>query len=202
MHIKENKANIYFIGGVNAAGKSTLLKELAIRRPDIFIVHGSKKFMDWLGLEQGDYESLRAMSVEHKDKQFGLLVEKVVSDHKNFGGGALLLDSHYLNMTMGEINDVTGTWMGFMDALLLISAPTDHLHNRIINDYKQTGRDRKLFTLGSNTSDQLTQLSSYVVKTLKTAEELSNKYSIPLHVIENADGDLDSSIQKLEELLS
>lgn len=58
MVYNQQERNTYFIGGVSGVGKSTFLKNLEEVSDDFEIIYGSKYFMKWLGLKDGDYEAL------------------------------------------------------------------------------------------------------------------------------------------------
>ena len=49
----------YYIGGTNASGKSTILRQVARKAPEIDVIHGTSLLMKAVGLAVGDYHALR-----------------------------------------------------------------------------------------------------------------------------------------------
>ena len=58
-----------FLGGINSSGKTSLLNALKVACSSISVCHGSAVFMEWLGIEQGDYRSLIELPEEYKNKE-------------------------------------------------------------------------------------------------------------------------------------
>ena len=111
MESKSERNLAYFIGGVNGVGKSTFLNELIARETQFRVLKGSSAFMERLGLEQGDYDSLRALPDEYKRQEFNKMMEELLTEPSN-DGKILLIDAHYFHYKRGEMLDSTGT--GFL----------------------------------------------------------------------------------------
>ena len=59
----------FLFTGVNGVGKTTLLKSICEKEPEVFhLFSGSTRFMEKLGLQPGDYESLRRLPEDFKVK--------------------------------------------------------------------------------------------------------------------------------------
>ena len=105
---------LYFFGGLNGVGKSTFLREIGEHFPDTEVFKGSSRFMEWLGLQPGDYTSLRALPDNYKDSQLDMMMRNIVRKPRD---RVLLIDAHYLNYKAGELLEATGEWLGSMSAL-------------------------------------------------------------------------------------
>lgn len=188
------KEKIYFFGGVNGAGKSTFLAELEKSASEFEIFQASSQFMKWLGLEPGDYQSLRAMPEEVKNRGFEKMIQYLV-DKRPGSQKALIIDAHYLNLRNGEIFDVTGEWIKLMNALFLITANHQTLWGRLRKDLETKGRERNLFPQGSTEEKQKRLLADYTDQTLNKVQILSQKYKIPFFIIENSDNQLSEAVR-------
>lgn len=101
------KENIYFVGGVNAVGKSIFLEELRKTQPEFEIFRASPHFIKWLGLEPGDYEKLRAIPDHIKNREFDRMIRSIIQGRPN-KQKTFIIDAHFLNLRNGVIYDVTG----------------------------------------------------------------------------------------------
>jgi adenylate kinase len=187
--------SVYFIGGVNGVGKSSFLNELTSKYPEFYVVKGSSALMQWLGLNPGDYDKLRAMPEDYKTAQFDLMMENLLI-HPPHSDGIMLIDAHYFHYNEGNLVDTTGTWISKMDALFVITAGIDEVYSRVAGDSKE----RNLFPKGSNTESQKDMLELYSERTTQKARELSEKYDIPYYLIENKQGKMEQVINTFLEI--
>lgn len=186
---------IYYVGGVNAAGKSTLIDLLSIN-PEFEIVHGTARFIEWLGLKPGDYNSMRKMPYEESKKQVDLMWSTIIKGWHD-PSRALLLDTHYLNLKWGKVTDVTGDWIRNVTALFLITADVETLLNRISKD----PRDRALFPEGLTKEEEREMLSRYMQTLVEKVESLAQKHNLPYFIIENKEGQLTETVKTFLEIL-
>lgn len=182
---------VYFIGGVNGVGKSTFLKELTEREPQFKILKGSSAFMSWLGLEQGDYEGLRALPDDYKRQEFDKMMVQVLTE-PSVDGKILLVDAHYFHYKRGEMLDTTGDWMSMMNALFVVTANCEDVFRRVSEDEKE----RDLFPIGSDEENQRQMLNSYLEGTINLAKQLSEAHDVPLVILENRQDDMESTIKE------
>lgn len=160
------------IGGVNASGKSTILKKVA-DLSGYQILHGAGLLMEHLNCP-GDYEKLRSFSAEEKDEAYTKVVERLCKEKDNF-----LLDSHYLTLIRGEITNMTTDRLRNFDVLVLISTPLEILWERIHND----PRDRALFPVTASLEESKEILEKYQQQTLKEFNRAVKEYNVPgIHI--------------------
>lgn len=190
MERKTERSLAYFIGGVNGVGKSTFLKELTEREPQFRILKGSSAFMDWLGIEQGDYNSLRALPDDHKRQEFDKMMEKVPTE-PSADGKILLVDAHYFHYKRGEMLDTTGNWISMIDALFVVTADPEDVFKRVSEDEKE----RDLFPIDSDEDTQRQMLDKYLEGTINLARQLSETHGVPFIVLENKQDDIDSTVK-------
>jgi adenylate kinase len=190
-----SETKVYFVGGINAGGKTTLMNEIEANLPDFEIVRGSKLFMEWLGVNPGDYESLRKLPDDYKDIELDKMMRWLV-EQKPKNGKHIIIDAHYLNIKPDDIVDVTGNWISLMDALFVVTAPSDEILKRMEQDEKQTGRSRSIFPESSTKDESLELIGSFQEKILLLAKSLSEKYHIPLVEIHNKNGKLANTINE------
>ncbi len=188
---KPNK--IYFVGGVNGVGKSSFLKELSSRYPRFEVFWGSVEFMKWLGLKDGDYQSLRSLLDAYKDSELDKMMRGVLrkSTPKN---KTLIVDAHYLNYKEDDVIDATGPWMSLLDALFVVSASPETILKRLKSD-KKIGRSRNLLPKEISQVDRIVLINKFLRLTLEKAREISKRYKIPYFVIDNNNG-LDRAIEE------
>lgn len=193
--MNRSETKVYFAGGINAVGKTTLMNEIEVTLPDFEIVRGSKFFMEWLGLRPGDYDSLRKLPDDYKDVELDKMMRWLV-EQKSKNGKHIIIDAHYLNIKPGSVADATGDWISLMDALFVVTAPNDEILKRIEEDERLQGRSRPLFLESSTNAERLSIIGSFQEKTLLLAKSLSEKYHIPLVEIHNRNGKLANAIDE------
>lgn len=184
----------YFVGGVNAAGKSTFLDELKKRGPEFSVFYSSQKFMRWLEIEPGNYKALRSLPDKFKNQEFDRMMRGVLEEAEG-QEKILIIDAHYLNLRRGEIYDVTGSWMALVDAFFLVTADHQTIWRRIQGDQSDKGRNRALFAKDSRPQEQQALLKSYVAQTEEKMRQVSDEYGIPCFIILNEDNRLGESIK-------
>lgn len=194
MDRKTERRLAYFVGGVNGVGKTTVLKEITEKHSQFQIIKGSSVFMTWLGIEQGDYESLRALPDDYKRREFDKMMEDLLSEQP-MDGKTLLIDAHYFHYKRGEMLDTTGEWISMIDALFVVTGDTDAVLSRVLEDKKE----RDLFPINSEKETQRLMLAEYLEGTLNLARQLSDRHNVPLYVLDNKQGDMASTINSFLE---
>lgn len=187
---------LYYLGGVSGVGKSTFLQKLGESYPEIRIVKGSEAFMEWIGIEQGDYAKLRSLSDEYKDREFAKLIASIAKKER-LSGGHIVLDAHYLNLRHGKIVDVIGDWLKEVDVLLLLTADTKTVLQRVEANRE---RERALFPKSSPAVEKFQILERYIRQTSKRAKEAAAVYDKPLFVIWNEEGELNVAVEGFLEI--
>jgi|WetSurSiteA1Bulk_404760.scaffolds.fasta_scaffold21394_1 adenylate kinase len=193
--MNNEESKVYFVGGINAVGKTTLLNEVKFVKPEFEIVRGSEFFMKWLGIRPGDYDSLRSLSDEHKNIEFDKMMRWLV-EQKPKEGKHLVIDAHYLNIKPEGIVNVTGDWISLMDALFVITAPNIEVLDRMEKDEKKKGRSRSIFPELSTSQEKLDLIKSFQDRTLLLAKNLSNKFHLPLIEIKNRNGEISIAVDE------
>lgn len=190
----ENKNNAYFIGGINGSGKSTFLKLIAKRCNDFEIVHGSEYLIKWLGLKVGDYDALRSISDKVKDEATDKIVKYIFS-HR-LSKKPILFDAHYVKIHKGEIRSAIDDWIGLFDYLFFIKSDPATILSRIDKDFKESDKNRQLFSCDSiTTEEKLDFISKCLNSALEIMEQAGRKFNIPIFIIENKDDEIDHAIK-------
>jgi adenylate kinase len=178
-----------YAGGVNAVGKSTLLKEAA-KKLDYEYVHGTTGLLNFLGFDK-DYEKLRALKQEERDIKYRKYIENLLES----GGQNFLLDAHYLGLVRGKVDRVTDSWLKDFDAFVLISASLEDVWKRIESDSKT--RDRALFPADMPEAEMKHLLSEYQKQTSDEFKRLAELYKKPFVEILNEENKLGAGVQQL-----
>ncbi|MCA9373115.1 hypothetical protein KC921_03405 [Candidatus Woesebacteria bacterium] len=171
---------IYYLGGVNAVGKSAFERELALAHPDRFqVVHGAGKLMEYLGLQPGDYAGLRGIARGRKAEAFSDLVFDLANNRDE---RSTILSTHFAIMNQGNIEwNTKEPWLSNVDALVLFRASMEVLFSRIAAD----DRDRNLFTPGLSENEQKAQLRMFAWREVQRARSLARQHNLPLLVFDN-----------------
>lgn len=168
----------YYVVGINASGKTTLLNAVSAKT-DIPVVQGTEELMKTLGVAD-DYDALRKLDQDKVLKAWGETAERLI---KKFSAKPFLLDTHILNLTNGRIIRRDGPWIQDYDALVMVKADPAVIFDRLEHDTK----DRMLFTLDFGSAAKLTLLTEYQGQTEEIVNRLAKKYQIPTKVIVNHD---------------
>lgn len=165
----------YFLGGVNGAGKTTLLANINKYYPEFKTLKGSHVFMEYLGIDQGDYESLRKFPHDLGMKKLEKFMLQLTTNFTD-----LVLDSHFMNLVRGESKVVVSDWIENFDAVLLIDVPSNVALQRSENE----ARDRALFPEGMSRVEQEKMYDEYILDYKKVFEDLSQKYNVPGKILD------------------
>lgn len=181
---KKGKNKTYFVGGINGVGKSAILDKLLEIDNRFTVLSGSKYFMQWLGLKEGDYKTLQLLPHNFKNKELNKMMQYLIHNPlaKN---KSLLISAHYLRIIEGEISDAIDDWISLFDGLFLIIAEPKMILKRLENDFLVNGRNRNIFPQNISNENKLHLLNKYQAITLKKIKELSKKFNIPFFVIQN-----------------
>ena len=185
---------IYYVGGVNGAGKTLLLQGIVKQDNSFSHIKGSTLLMRGLGIKDGDYKTLRNLSTEFKNEKFGEMVKSMKSNSDI----NILIDAHFLNLINGNKYKVVGSWISSVDALILVEANAQDVIKRILKD---SGRDRALFDDEvSQTKESVSlNIDRYMRDTRNEFNNLSKEYSLPNIVIKNEDGKINLAIKSFLE---
>lgn len=180
----QQKRNAYFVGGISGVGKSTFLSKLEKVNDDFEIIYGSKYFIKWLGLKDGDYDTLQSMPEDIKNKELDKMMKHILNNKQN--KKTLLIDAHYLRIHRGKISDATGDWVRFFNGLFVLNCAPKEVLRRMSFDILNEKKIRKTFPVNtSNNNEKLKLLSYYLDITIDKAKELSDKFNIPYFIIQN-----------------
>ena len=170
----------YYVVGVNGAGKTSVLQAISART-GINSIHGTAALMEYMGIP-GDYQALRAMDQDKVLEQWAIVAKQIVAD---YGDKPLLLDTHIMNLTNGNIMRRDGEWIASYDALVLVKADPSTVLARV----QKADKDRALFPPDISDSQKLNMLDAYQQQTESLFYSLSKHYNLPTLTIQN-DGDL------------
>ncbi len=185
---------IYYVGGINGVGKTSLLQGIAKKDNRFSHIKGSTLLMCRLGIRDGDYESLRNLSTELKNKEFGEIVKSLKSD-KNHN---ILIDAHFINLINGKEYRVVDSWISYVDVLVLVEANENEVMNRILKD---SGRNRAMFNddVWQSKEFVIHKIHEYMLSTRTEFYNLSKKYLLPSIVIQNRENKINLGIESFLE---
>ncbi len=186
---------IYFIGGINGSGKSSIINAISERNREFESYHGSVRFMEWLKIKPGDYPSLWKLSDDFKNVELDKMIRFAVNERAK-SSRSLLIDGHYLNLRNGEVSNATGDWISVMDAIFLISADSREIFERLENDFRISGRERGIFREGAGEKEMISEIDRYQNLSRQRVIELSRIYKIPYYEIVNNDGNQENAVDK------
>lgn len=181
--------NIY-TGGVNAVGKSSLLKKVA-EQTNYTYIHATSHLMKSFGFDS-DYEKLRSLTQDQRDEHLAKCMTDLVQNNpeENF-----LVDGHYLALVKGTTNKVTGNWIKNFDALVLVTADTQDVWERIIKDSPE--RDRALFPDNFTESQKIEMLKKFQQDSFDEFKSISKTFNIPSIEIKNKKDLQEEAVQNL-----
>lgn len=189
-----SESPVYFMGGMNGVGKTTVLEGIRKSDQPIRMVKGSTAFMEWLGVAPGDYATLQSMPDEVKNTEANRMFASLIQQRDRREGG-LVLDTHYLLIKEGEARNLGLDWLHMVSAFVLVTARAEDVYGRIRADEIRDGRDRrKLFEPGRSEAQKLEDVARYLAATQSEAEKYSATYGKPLLVLENNQGQLDQTV--------
>lgn len=186
-----------FLGGFNSTGKTTLIDVLKILDYNIDVCYGSKEFFKWLGLKEGDYNSLEQLSSDYKDFELGKMVSFLI---KEINQKIWIFTGHFGRINNLTINPAVGNWISNFNLIVLLTANADTLVCRIKNDFDLGIRNReKLKKLIDSSSNSVEIFNKFLKQTERISENLSFKYKIPLIKLNSSEH---NSLQLAEQLLA
>ncbi len=187
----------YFVGGVNASGKSTFVKTLCLGQAGWHPVSGSQELMSWLKLLPGDYQSLRKLPRAFTVSSYSSLVRDLI-ERKRAGNNtnALVFNSHYLDLVEGYSYATIDEecWNEF-DGLVLLTAAIETILHRIEKDERARG----LFPPAATLDEKKGILQEHIAKSRDLFETMADRYGIPKLVITNEDGELEDAVAKFNK---
>lgn len=178
----------YYIVGINASGKKTILKAIS-EKTAIPIVHGTDELTKALG-KPGDY---RVIQEADRDKLSELWGRMAAQQLKKYGRKPFILDTHILTIIKGEIRRCDGPWIRGYDALIMIKT-----NPQVIFDRLEHEKDSELFTLDFGNKAKVTLLNEYQEQTEQIVNELARRYQMPTKIIEGHD--LDTAVTEFMAL--
>lgn len=156
--------SLIFLGGLNGVGKSTIT-EKASQNCSLKAVRGSERLMKELGFSAGEYEKLREISTEKKQRT----TEKIFVELETKAEDEdLIVSAHYIKVVRGDVTPSRGPWYGHCDKLILVVASPEEILDRINLD-ENTGKRTQRSLFGSRTARE------EKLKLLKQAQELSRE---------------------------
>lgn len=176
-----------FVGGINGCGKSTILDNLYKIKKDVEVVHGSKHFMKWLGIKNGDYKKLESLSTSFKNREINKMIRSLFKNPPSKAKW-IFLDAHYLRIHNGKITKAVGDWISLFDGLFVFVARPEEILRRIDTDIVRKNRSKSMFSENLtevDKSDRIKELKKFLMETVEEVKHLSNKFKIPYFIIDN-----------------
>ncbi len=160
------KVKAYFVGCISGTGKSRILNEAAKPNHQLQLIYGSDYFMKWLGLKSGDYDTLRSLPDDFKNRQLDKMIRFLIYSPPH-PSKSLLLDAYYIRINEGRITNAVDDWISLFDGMFLITAAPKEILQRIDIDSLTNRRDRNLFPPGVSKEQKLELLKFYLQKNFR-----------------------------------
>ncbi|MEK7163042.1 MAG: AAA family ATPase [Patescibacteria group bacterium] len=180
-----------FLGGINSSGKTSLLDALVFNNCGVDVCYGSKEFINWLGLKQGDYESLEQLQDDYKNQELSKMVQFLINQiNNNINHDKWIFSGHLGRIKETNIVSAIGNWISNFNLIVLLTAEPEILINRIKHDFAFGIRKRdKLMELIDLSKDPIEIFSEFVKQTEKIAEQIASIYEIPLLKLNSSEFD-------------
>ena len=188
----------FFIGGVNGVGKSSIIYSICKVLSHAQKVADSSDFMEYLGLEINNYDTLRLMDSGLKNYKYEKFVREIISKNRN-SNNILLFDGHYLNFIHDIKIDVTGNWMIYLDELILIDTTTNILYNNILKDMHI--KDREILKIIKNKRLAFKRLSLELSATRDKYRDICKVFGKNETIIYN-NRSIDNSVDQILEIIT
>jgi len=169
-----------FVGGVSGVGKSTFVGALALASRGFRAVRTSDLMFEAFNLQYGDYQALRTVASDTKDAAMVSIVNSVL-DAAERQGVNIVVDAHYLNFTGDASRRVVGPWIRRFDVLIVLEAQPVEILRRIRADPSRVDR----YPRGGD-GEELKNIAEALTLTRTEAFALSERYDLPLLVIQNS----------------
>ena len=165
----------YLVVGVNAVGKSTLLRAVS-ERTGIPVLHATTELVRYLGMGL-DYDKLRGMDQDFTMKAWEAAAAELA---QRYADKPYLLDGHILNLTEGKIIPRVGKWVGLQDALVMLKAKPETILRRLNAD---TSRNRDLFPSNFNEQHKLAVLEDHQQQMEQLFKQQAVQFNLPSRII-------------------
>lgn len=186
---------IYFAGGINGVGKSSVLKEVCRINPKFRIFNGSRALMKRLKISN-NYKLLESLNNNLKNKvQEKLMLGTILKWKKK--RQHLIVDAHFYFFKKGKPINVVGKWISKFDGLFLIYSSPSEILKRIQKDEKSLKRLRDIFPDNCGFSQKINNIKKYLKLETDLCKKISSKYSIPFFMINNQKGELKYSSKEI-----
>lgn len=187
---------LFFIGGINGVGKTSITNSLAGRCSKIKVLSGTEELMERLGIEKGGYEQLRRIPEEEKSEAFAELFLDLKKSYQR--NDIVLVTGHYVKILNGRITPSFGPWYGVCTAAILVASEPNMILKRILRDELEGSRaDRGLFKTDSSMEEKVRCLNNAQILSSKILTCAKREYKIPGFRIENPEGQLHHAVKKL-----
>ena len=172
-----------YIGGINGAGKSTVLGALKNKEIATIVIPGSSSFMRWLGVDGNNYLGLQAMDDSVLREEMSLMIQDLLAE--DFASKPVFFDGHYIKIVNGQAEDWLGDWISNFDVLIALRGRTEDILKRIEADGASGARERNIFKSGMTDEDKIAALKEYQDFSIGVMVKWASLFSIPCFVVDN-----------------
>lgn len=188
---------VIFLGGVSGVGKSSVAQNFTEKLP-VLALNGSSELMRYLGLPPGDYDQLRKLPNEIKEKSLADLFIDLANKIET-----VVITGHYVKVLGGHITPSYGRWYQYCRTLVHISSSPQSIFRRIVYDemnYRRTGRN--LFGVEHVSIQERVQfIETAQLSSIKIMERAAQEFTIPSFCVENRDGKLFDTVEKIVRII-
>lgn len=192
--------NLFFIGGVNGVGKTSVIKRVADKSQKVLIIDGAKELMKKLGIEN-NYDKLRKIPDELINKS---LIDLFISLSRKSDKRKALFAGHYIKILNGKISPSFGQWYKYCKALFFLNGDPKDIVRRISCDELNRKRiNRSIFS-----TDQISfnERVSFIKKAQNISRDMAmitaKIFDKSFYVLENKEGFLGNTSDDLLEIIN
>lgn len=124
-----NKKNILFTG-ISGCGKDFFVDNFLKSNPGYVVVGGAQDFMQFLGIQKGDYDSFRKLDNDFKNKEYCRYMEEVFLQNIN-AVSAIHLVFKKIEQELELYISTVGDWINHYDEIRYIKIKPNVLFKRL-----------------------------------------------------------------------
>ncbi len=189
---------VIFLGGVNGAGKTSLVGALG-PRDGLRVLHGTTLLMDHLGIPR-NYEALWALPTDRVEAAFTEVFRDLQAAEDS---RCAIVTGHYVRVLGGRIEPSFGSWYGFSTELVLVtSRASDLLRRVLVDEARGTRTGRNLFGSAPFTTDEQ---AAFLARAQQCSADVMQRAGVEFnrrcYTISNNNGQLHVALGKLMDII-
>ncbi|MCD6270515.1 hypothetical protein J7J23_01905 [bacterium] len=191
---KEKNMSLFFIGGVNGVGKTSIIREVVTISPSVLAVDGAKELMKRLNINNDNYDKLRNMPDELVEKAL-ISLFRLLSQRKNKD---VLITGHYVKIFNDKITPSIGPWYRYCDVLMLIYSNPEAIIRHIF--YDEVSKKRIGRSLFKKTQPSIL-IKDAQIKSAEVMTKIAKEFKIPFYYIKNIENRLEEVSWQISKII-